>query len=324
MKHNLYFNSKFLLAFLLLFIISYTLQAQDFNFKSSWKVGIEKKITRITTEKKYEADSLIESSELIENTLVKVISETKDSYTLEILKENQAMILTKVFYEEIEQELPKYKMLKLIYEVSKKTGEYKLLNWTEVKNLVDESLEQIEKTLEGTEYDGMGSLISLSVISSFMNEKATLEYMKNEIGFIFIPFSQTFTLNDTISITDSGTNPFNSAQGLSAQTHLILQKVENNTATFKQIMEIDMSEVIDMVKSMMESMTKSMNLDENSRAEKLKEIDEIEMAMNHEQVIIFDIESSWVKSVEMTMKVSGFDPQKGKRLDVTSYIVTIE
>lgn len=324
MKNILSLNSKLFLLFLLFCVFPSTLKAQDFNFKLSWKVGTEKKITRITSEKKYETDSLVESSELTETTFFKVMAETKDNYTVEILKENQAIILTKAFYEEIENKLPKYKYLKMLYEVDKKTAEYKLLNWKEVNERVDESLEKIEKVLAKTDYEGMGSLVALTVTPTFMNEESTLHYMQNEIGFMFVPFANNYNLNDTIFVNESGANPFNSSQNLAAQTYLMLQKVENNTATFKKIIEMDMSGMVEMVKSMMLSMTKSMDMDEEKKAEKLKEIDEIKMTMNHEQYIIFDIESSWVKSVQMTMKVIGFDPQKGQRRDVTSYTVTIE
>ncbi|WP_338793338.1 hypothetical protein [Bernardetia sp. MNP-M8] len=323
MKHILSFNSKFLSICLLFF--SFTLQAQDYTFKPAWKVGTEKKIIRTTIQKKYEADSLVESSELVETDFLKVIEETNENYMLEIFKENLAIIAAKEFDEKIEEKLPNYKHTRFRYELNKSTGEYKLLNWQEAKKSIDESFVELEKLFEGTDNEGMTSLISLIVTPNFMSEEVAIEYMKTQIDFLFIPFSEkSFSLNDTISITQSDTSPFNPMQKLSVKNFLALEKVENNTAIFKQKMEMDMSEMIDMVKSMMLSMTKSMDISEEAKAEKLKEIDEIEMTMNHEQFIIFDIKSSWVESSEMTMKVGGFDPQKGKRLDITSYKITVE
>lgn len=317
-------NYRFVLPLFLLFFISCNLIAQDFNFKPNWKVGTEKKIIRTSTEKKYEADSLVESFEMTDVTFVKVVSETKDTYQLEILKENLAILSVKEFYDEIEEKLPKYKYIKLLYELNKSTGEYKLLNWQEAKDFVDETLNEIEKVLEGTDYEGMGGLVSLVVSPNYSSEELTIEHIKNELGYIFIPFAQKYTLGDTVSTTSSGANPFNPMQEMSISIHTLLQEVENDTAIFNRSIEMDMSEVIEMIKSMMLGMANSLDISEEKKQEKLKEIESIKMEMNSNQIIHFDISSNWVTKVRMRTEIGGYDPQKGNSVNVSSYEIVVE
>ncbi len=294
------------------------------NLRGKWEQ--RKKLHVFQLKKKYEADSLVEDFELTEITLIKVIEETDQIYRLEVLKENLAVLSAKEFDETIGEKLPKYKYTRFLYELNKSTNEYKLLNWEEAKNSVDESFVELEKVFEGTDNEGMASLISLIISPQFLNEEMTVEYMKNEIGFLFVPFSSEFTLNDTISITQTDKNPFNPSQNLSVYTHLILQNVEDNTATFTQEKEMDMSEILEMMKSMMLSMVKSMtkNSSEEEKQAKIKEIEEMEMEMTNKQIITFDIKSSWATHVEMQTRVSGSDPQRGKQLKISSYKSIIE
>lgn len=288
---------------------------QDYNFKPQWKKGDVKKITIEQIERKYEDDKLLSDTIIYNEARIEVLKDNKDSYTLEILMENQALRAAIEFYDKLGEELIEYKDLKLIYSVNKETTEFELLNWEEAQKFMNESFGQITSILEEKAPD-MASFVGFVFmpLEEMFKSKENIEaYMEDDIGYIVTPFNKDFKLGEVITTTETGENPFNPMQEVSATTHLTLEKVDkgSKTCTINKEVELDLSEFIEMIKSMMQKMAESFGANDSITAEKSKEMDEFEMDIENLQVISFDYETTWVTKVVGNGVVSGTDPKKG-------------
>src|SRR5690606_842461 len=94
-------------------------------------------------EREFEDDKLISDTTIYNEAKIKVLKDNKDSYSLEILMENQALRSAIELYDNLGEELKDYKDLKLIYSVNKETAESELLNWKEAQKFMNESFDQI-------------------------------------------------------------------------------------------------------------------------------------------------------------------------------------
>lgn len=301
---------------------------QDYNFKPQWTTGDIKQITITQVEREYEDDELISDTTIYNDARIKVLKENKDNYTLEILYENQALRAAQEFYDKLNEELKEYKDLKLIYSVNKATAESELLNWKDAQKFMNNSFDQIstvldEKAPDVAPFIGMVFMPLKEIFKSKENIEA---YMEDNIGYILTPFNKNFKVGETITSTETGENPFNPMQELSATTLLTLESVnkESQTCTIKQEVELDLSEFIEMMKGMMQKMSQSFGANDSITAEKSKEMDEFEMDIENLQVITFDYETTWVTKVVGTGIVSGTDPKKGiktKKEVITTTII---
>ncbi|MDX1447242.1 hypothetical protein, partial [Lishizhenia sp.] len=285
---------------------------QDYNFQPKWTKGDVKQITITQVEKVFEDDKLISDTITYNHATIKVLKENKDSYSLEILMENQALRSSIELYDKLGEELKDYKDLKLIYSVNKETAESELLNWKEAQKFMNESLDQITNILEDKTPD-MASYIGMIFmpIKEIFKSKENIEaYMEDNIRYILTPFSKNFKVGDTITTTETGENPFIPMQEISTTTLLTLESVnkEAKTCMISQEVELDLTEFIEMMKGMMQKMAESYGANDSITAEKSKEMDEFEMDIENLQVITFDYQTTWVTKVVGTEIVSGTDP----------------
>src|SRR5690554_366737 len=302
--------------------------SQDYNFKPHWTTGDIKQITLTQVEREYEDDELMSDTTIYNDARIKVLKENKDIYTLEILYENQALRAAQEFYDKLNEELKEYKDLRLIYSVNKTTAESELLNWKDAQKFMNNSFDQIstvldEKAPDVAPFIGMVFMPLREIFKSKENIEA---YMEDNIGYILTPFNKSFKIGETITSTETGENPFNPMQEISATTLLTLESVnkESKTCTINQEVELDLSEFIEMMKGMMQKMSQSFGANDSITAEKSKEMDEFEMDIENLQVITFDYETTWVTKVVGTGIVSGTDPKKGiktKKEVITTTII---
>ena len=288
---------------------------QDYNFKSKWNKGDVKQITITQVEREFEDAKLISDTTVYNQATIKVLKDNKDSYTLEILMENQALRAAIEFYDKLGEELKDYKDLKLIYSVNKKTAESELLNWKEAQKFMNESFDQITNVLEDKAPDIAPYIgfVFMPLMESFKSKENIEEYMDTNIGYILIPFNKDFKVGETISKTESEENPFNTMQEISTTTLLTLESVSeaSKTCQINQEVVIDLSEFIEMMKGMMEKMSDSFGANDSITATKSKEMDEFDMNIENTQSITFDYETTWVTKVVGTGVVTGTDPKKG-------------
>lgn len=302
----------FTIAFLLISIFGYS---QDYNFKPQWKQGEVKKITITQVEREYEDDKLISDTTVYNDARIEVLKANKDSYTLEILMENQALRAAKEFYDKLGDELQDYRDLKLIYSVNKETAESELQNWEDAQEFMNNSFEQISSVLENKapEVAPYIEMVFMPLKEIFKSRENIEAYMEDNIGYILTPFNKDFEIGQTISTTETGENPFNPMQEISVTTRLTLESVnkEENTCKINQEVEFDLSEFIEMMKGMMQKMSESFGANDSITAEKSKEMDEFEMDIENLQEITFNYQTTWVTKVVGTGVVTGTDPKKG-------------
>lgn len=305
-----------------LLIVSTLGFSQEYNFKPQWTKGDIKQITITQNEKKYEDDELISDTTIYNDARIKVLKENKDYYTLEILYENQALRAAQEFYDKLNEELKEYKDLKLIYSVNKETAESELLNWEDAQQFMNNSFDQISTVLDEKSPDvaPFVGMVFMPIKEAFKSKENIEEYMEDNIGYILTPFNKNFKVGETITSTETAENPFNPMQEISATTLLTLESVdkEAKTCTINQEVELDLTEFIEMIKSMMQKMSQSFGANDSITEEKSKEMDDFEIDIEKIQVITFDYQSTWVTKVVGTGIFSGIDPKKGikKRKEV--------
>jgi len=302
------------LVFIALSALGYS---QEYNFKPIWEKGESKTIKVTIVQKEYEDNELVSDTTMLNFASVKVLKESDENYTLEVLYENQALRSVMAFYDKVGEELTDYKDLKLIYLVNKKDGEIDLTNWEDAQKFMNESFEAITKLLKkkAPEFASFTKLIFLPIEEAFKSKENIEAYMDPYIGFLFTPYGQNFSLGDTISITETEKNPFNAMQDVSATTLLVLHTVNEdaNTCQIHQEVILDLSSFIEMMKGMMQKMAESFGVSDSSAAAKTKEMDSFEMNIFNTQEISFDYESTWVTKVVNTATVTLVDPTKGKK-----------
>lgn len=304
----------FTISFLLISIFGYS---QDYNFKPQWKQGDVKAITIAQVERNYEDDKLISDTTIYNDARIEVLKDNKDSYTLEILMENQALRAAKEFYDKLGDDLLDYRDLKLIYSVNKVTAELELQNWEDAQKFMNNSFDQISSVLENKapEVAPFIGMVFMPLKEIFKSRENIEAYMKDNIGYILTPFNKAFEVGQTITTTETGDNPFNPMQEISVTTLLTLESInqEENTCTINQKVELDLSEFIEMMKGMMQKMSESFGANDSITAEKSKEMDEFEMDIENLQVITFDYKTTWVTKVVGKGIVSGTDPKDGTK-----------
>lgn len=305
-------KSFFTISFL---VISTLGVSQDYNFKPEWKKGDVKQIAVTQVERSYEDDSLISDTSTYSEAQITVLEDNKNDYTLEVLFENQALQAAQELYAQLNEELKEYKHLKLIYSINKETAAAELLNWEEAQQFMNSSFDQITSVLEDKAPDvaRFVGLVFMPFKQHFKSKENIEEYMESHIGYLLTPFNKSFQIGETISTTDTGENPFNPMQEISATTLLTLTSVNKKakTCVIHQEIEFDLSEFIEMMKGMIQQMSQSFGANDSVTAKKSEEMDAFEMDIKNLQEITFNYNTTWVTKVVSTGIVSGTDPKKG-------------
>lgn len=314
------------ISFLFLSVLAFG-QKEEYNFKPLWNKNEVKNISISHVETEYEDGILLSDTTMYNEARIKVLEVGDESYVLEVLLENQALLATVEFYDKLGEELEDYKDLKLIYSVNKQTADVELQNWEESQKFMNDSFEQITSILELkapdiAPYIGLAFMPLEEIFKSKENVEA---FMEENIGYILITYNKRFKLGETISFTDTAENPFSPMQEVSETTLLTLESVNetSKTCTINQKVELDLSGFNEMMKGMMSKMGKSVGASDSQIAEKAKEMDEFEMNLDDTRIITFDYETTWVTNVVYTRTVSGFDPQRGVK-PKTERVTTIK
>ena len=288
---------------------------QEYHFKPLWKKGEQKKISITQVEEEFEDGELISSETTYNDASIKVVKDNKDTYTLEILMENQALKAAIELYDKLGDELTDGKDLKLLYSVNKETAEAELLNWKEAQKFMHNSIDQItaildEKVPDIAPFMGMVFLPIKEIYKSKENIEASME---ENIGFILTPFNKDFKLGEPISTTEVGDNPFNPMSEMSFTTNLTLKSVDeaNKICTLQQEIEFDLSAFNQMIKDMMLKMTEAFGVDDSARAKQKKDLEDFKMDIETKEVLSFNYQSTWVNKVVNTYTISGKDPKSG-------------
>ncbi len=317
-------KKRILIAFIAISASSF---CQEYNFKPKWTKGDVKQITITQVEREYEDGELISDTITYNETRIKVLKDNKEDYILEILMENLALSATIGFYDKLGEELKNYKELKLIYAVNKETGKSELQNWEEAQKFMNNSFEQITKVLEdkSPEFAPFVGMVFLPIKESFKSKENIEAYMETNIGYLLTPFKNKYTIGEVITLTESQESPFNPMQEVSSTTKLSLESLseKSKTCTFKQEVELDLSEFIEMMKGMMEKMAEAFGANDSISDKKSKEMDDFEMDIENIQLITFNYETSWVTKVVATSKVTGTDPRKGIKTKAEVVITTV-
>lgn len=292
--------------------------AQSYNFKPEWKKGDERTVYVTQVEKEYENGTLISDTTIsYEEALITITKSTKQDYTVEVQYDNQVLKSVGELYEELGEKLSKYQRIKLIYSVDKQTGASDLKNWEEIRDYVNGSFDDITSVLEEGAPESTPFLSALfNPFKEIFSSKENIEaYMEDHIGYMLTPYNRDFKVGETLSVVEAGENPFNPSQTVETTTHLTLKNIDEDSkvCTINQNIEIDLSEFVNMIKGMVQEMSKSFGADDSITDEKMKELDDFEMDMINQQTIVFNYQTSWVNEVIAEATVISTDPRGGKK-----------
>jgi hypothetical protein len=310
-------------------LITCTLNAQTHKFQPKWEVGTEKTISTVQVKQKFENETLIAYTTIYNETSILVKSETSESYILEVVYKNPALIAAKELYNKLGEELQEYKELVLLFSLNKQTSETELLNWKESKDFMSRSYEQIKKVLEkkAPEIAPMTDLIFDPIIAEFESKEKAESYTLENFSFLLPPFQHEYEISMPISDTNIQENPFSPGQKVSETITTTLKSVEKETGKcmFEQEIDLDLSQIIGVMKNMMLKTTESMMADDEVTKEKIRLIIAFEMTQKNLQTICYNQNTTWVESVLVNGIVTTTDPRDGtKTKTVLTVTTTIE
>lgn len=313
------------LLFLLFLSSCFCSIGQSITFLPDWKKGDARTYDIHTEKKEFMNDSLTEQQEEHRELKVSVAATDVNAITLKVLYDDVIWKLAEPLLMMVGAEA-KAKRMELIYNVSRRTGEAQLVNWKEAKKFMDASFKEVKTAVKEHDKD-LGSMMAVlfAPIEKVLESKENLEaYMKEDVGFLFVPFNRAFILGDTISDTSSTPNPFDPSQQISSTEHFVLRSLDEETgkAEIVHIIDVDFSQIMEMLKSMMRQMAKSFGADEATTEKKMKEADEINMEAVIQRVHEFDRNSSWVERSVGTAVIIGNDPSTGSRRNETTVTAT--
>jgi len=273
-------------------------QAQQRVFKPTWKVGEKKYISIVEEKIAYEGDSL-QSNEV--NTIEGEITVTRMdnvSYFLTIKYENVVLQSFQKLYDKLGEELPAFKTIELQYKINKQSGKSDLVNWKEANAYVQKSFVEVSKIikLKVPESAGMLDLVFAPIKDLFKSKESAEGFFGKEIGCVLSPFGKKYSTTDTLVSQERTKNPFGN-DSLSASTRSILSNLNevNGTCDIISSTEMDMSQLVQMIKTMMTSMMKGMDANDDKAKEALAELDKIKMEMVNSEVLTFNFQTSWTK-----------------------------
>jgi hypothetical protein len=301
---------------------------QDYNFKPKWKKGDVKQISITQVEKRFEDGVLISDTVTYDHATVKVKKSTKENYIIEISVELEEINLAIKMNEALGEDLKDYKDFRLQYAVNKQTGKHELMNWEEIHELMNKTIDEITTILEEKipDFKFMTYSVIMPLKQLFKSQESIEDYMENYTGFLFIPFNKDFRIGDTITNIEKEKNPFNPKQEISATEKLTLTSIDEDAkiALMHQEVDLDLGEFIEMIKAMMQQMSESAGVHDSIIEEKSKEMDDFEMEMTYNTEITFDYKTTWVTKIVNVGEIIGTDPQTGilnKTEFTTTYLV---
>ena len=303
-------RSLFTFLFLVGAICSFS---QTYRFNPTWKKGEVKLVRSVEVEKEFENDLLIDEITTSNEMRITVLSDKGENYTIEVLFENQALKAALNLYEGLAEELPELRDLKLIFTVHKANAALELVNWKEAQAFMNQSFDDIAAVIQRKMPDEAPfiDLVFMPIRELFRDKESIEAYMSTTIAFILTPFNTDFTLGIANEQLDTAPNPFNPEQQVTTTTRITLESISPTACMFQQEVELDISQFVEMMRTMIKKMTESLNDGQGLSPEKLAEFEEFNMEITNQQTIAFDRTSSWVTQVDGMVTVTGNDPMKG-------------
>lgn len=307
------------LAFTAAFVVvSIFCVGQDYRYSPKWKTGETKTISYTTNEKEYKNGELTSDTTYYNEGTVKVLKETKEAYTLQFVFKNQALITAIDLYENIGDELKDYRDLKLRYTLDKTTGERELVNWEEAQQFMNNSVDLMTEVLseKAPEEASLAGLLFLPIKMAFASQESMEGYFEPQVDFLFYPFFQDLTLNESVIRTEKCDNPFQPGKEITSNTAFSLLSMDKPNKRCEIDVEIllDLNDFIEMTKSMMTKMAESFGASDSIVEAKMKEIENFSMEMVIHKVLSFDYQSTWVTKSVGTATVSSTNPASGEKM----------
>lgn len=290
-------------------------QAQKRVFKPTWKVG-EKRTLIITEEKISSEGDSVKSREV--NSFEGEVAVTKMdnvNYYLTVKYSNVVLQSFQKLYDNLGEELPTYKTIELKYKVNKQSGKSEMINWKEANAYVQKTFDEVSKIINAKmpEMSGMLDIVFSPIKDVFKSKESAEGFFGKEIGCVLNPFGRQYSTKDTLVTNEVTKNPFGN-DSLSATTRSILGNVNEAQGTCEIISttEMDMSQVVEMIKSMMMNMMKKMDPKNEKTKEKLAELDNIKMEMTNTEVLKFNFKTSWTtECIQKTVVVASMPGKNG-------------
>jgi hypothetical protein len=317
---------KLAILFSLVFIVQIAFaQAQKRVFKPTWKVGEKKTITIVEEKLSYEGDSL-KSSET--NTIDGEITVTRMDnvcYYITIKYSNVVLQSFQRFYDKLGEEMTAYKTIELKYKVNKQTGKSDLINWKEANDYVLKSFDEVSRIIKAKAPDaeGMLDIVFTPIKDMFKSKESAEGFFAQELGCVLSPFGKNYSTTDTLVTEQATKNPFGN-DSLSATTRSILSNINeaNGTCDIISSSEMDLSQVVQMIKNMMTGMMKKMNPDDAKAKEALAELDNIKMEMTNIEVLSFNFKTSWTSiCTQKTVVTVSMPGRNGKQYVNKTYTI---
>lgn len=300
-------------------------QTQKRVFKPNWKVGEKKTITITDVKVSYEGDSIKESETNTVDGEISIVRMDNANYYVDITYSNVVLRSFEKFYDKLGEEMPAYKKVQLKFKVNKQTGKSDLINWKEANDYVLKSFDEVSRIIKtkAPEAEMMLDIVFTPIKDIFKTKESAEGYFTQELGCVLSPFGKNYSTTDTLVITQSTKNPFGQ-DSLSATTRSILSNINESAGTCDIISstEMDLSQVVQMIKSMMQAMMKKMKPDDKEAKEALAELDNIKMEMTNTEVLTFNFKTSWTTlCVQKTVVNVNMPGKSGKQYSTKTITV---
>jgi hypothetical protein len=272
---------------------------QTINFIPNWEVGDVKKYAFEVNMIEYENDNLKSDKLHLRDLQITVLSETDKNYTLEIIYNNEVLSKTKELISDIDDIFIKYKYLKMIIRVDKKSGYLTHLNWQESKLFMNESLNEIKTYLEENDFSDYDSFFYFEIDNLIESKSYFEEYVNHSFGFLTSCFHKKIKLNE-VTLTQSKEKNF---LGLGENTHAAIQtttKIILKDST-NCIYEISKKSLYD-CSNFFEKLR--VNFNKNRNGENLEKfeawINSLKIYYSTEEFFSFNSKTFWVESYQFT------------------------
>jgi hypothetical protein len=221
----------YVILVLLLFSFNSCAQNKEINLKLKWEVGEKKIVTIKSNGKEFKNGALTRDTSLLERNVITVISENDSAYFVDYRIENNLFKLGAIFYKNIEAGLPGNKFIYLKYRIDKVTLNTQLLNFHDADSIIQYSNDLILKTL-GTKVPAkLGQATNQFRIFCKQYKVDVKASSEDFYEMILFPMNKKFVIGDTLTTTDSLSNPFKLQKFKGAEVHTFISKggTQNNT-----------------------------------------------------------------------------------------------
>lgn len=210
---------------LLLFSFNSCAQNKAFYLKLKWEIGEKKIVTIKSNGKEFKNGALIRDTSLLERNEITVVGENDSVYFVDYRIENNLLKLGAKFYKNIEAELPDNKFIYLKYRIDKATLNPELLNFHDADSIIQNCNNLILKILENKVPEKLvQATIQFRVFCKQykVDVKAASEDFSEMILF---PMNKKFVVGDTLTTSDSLSNPFKLQKFKGAEVHTFISNV---------------------------------------------------------------------------------------------------